>query len=244
MMKKKKAGRIALCVALALAAAVAACAAYISDYYRADASVRACLSGGGSVTASQTATGLFLDGPGTDAALIFYPGAKVEYTAYAPLLSAFAADGVDCFLEKMPGNLAIFGKGRAEKVMRTWDYDRWYLAGHSLGGAMAADWAAAHPEALAGLVLLAAYPTKPLPEGLAVLELYGSEDGVLDREKRDAGDAYLPEGAVVQVLEGGNHAQFGDYGPQKGDGAAAVSRQEQQSWTAAQIEAWLSDGRD
>ena len=83
------------------------------------------------------------------------------------------------------------------------------------------------------MILLASYPTKELDE--RTLELYGSEDLVLNAEKRAEGDAYLPEGSVVQVIEGGNHAQFGDYGEQEGDGSAAISREEQQKRTVEAI---------
>lgn len=89
---------------------------------------------------------------------------------------------------------------------------------------------------LDGLVLLAAYATKPLPEHLAVLELHGSADGVLNREKLAAGRQYLPASAVCEELPGGNHAQFGAYGPQKGDGAAAVTGAEQLAWAVDRIE--------
>ena len=61
------------------------------------------------------------------------------------------------------------------------------------------------------------------------------EDGVLDRQKLDAGIQYLPAGAVIQVIPGGNHAQFGSYGPQKGDGTALISPAEQWAETAALI---------
>ena len=85
---------------------------------------------------------VFLDGSGTNHALIFYPGAKVEYTAYVPLFYELAAQGLDCFVVKMPGNMAILGMNKAEDIMAEYDYESWYLSGHSLGGAMAANFAA------------------------------------------------------------------------------------------------------
>ena len=237
---KKKLRRAALGAGFVLAALAVASLVYLADFYRADADAAACLAGGGAVAVTRIDTGLFLDGPGTEAALVFYPGAKVEYTAYAPLLFSLAEDGVDCFCVKMPGNLALLGGNRVEALRAAYPYARWYLAGHSLGGVAAANWAAAHPGALAGLVLLAAYPTKQLPADLPVLELYGSADGVMNRERRAAGDRYLPARAVVLELEGGNHAQFGNYGPQKGDGQAECSRAEQQAWTASAIRDWMA----
>ena len=180
--------------------------------------------------------GWLLDGPGVRDALVFYPGGNVEPTAYLPLLMALAEDGVDCFLVKMPLDLAVFRMEAAAPIQDAYDSDRWYIGGHSLGGAGAAIYAARHPDRLSGLVLLAAYATKPLDEGLSVLELHGSEDGVLNRKKLEEGRQYLPASAISEELPGGNPAQFGAYGPQKGDGVATVSREQQIAWAVARIE--------
>ncbi len=94
--------------------------------------------------------------------MVFYPGAKVEYTAYLPLMYRLAEQGMDCFLIKMPCNLAFLGQNKAGNVVGSYKYERWYLSGHSLGGAMAASYVSKHLEQLEGLVLLAAYPTQEL----------------------------------------------------------------------------------
>ena len=154
-------------------------------------------------------------------------------------VTALAEDGVDCFLVKMPLNMAFMDLNAAAAVQADYAYDRWYIGGHSLGGAMAAVYAAEHGEELSGLILLAAYATKPLDQHLAVLELHGSEDGVLNRDKLEQGRQYLPSSALAEELPGGNHAQFGDYGPQKGDGAATVSREEQTRWAVDRIEGMI-----
>ena len=228
-MKKK----ILIVLAAVFLAIAAGFGIYVSDYYHASEYVTESLPGTGNVQIEEIRNGLFLDGPGEENALIFYPGGKVEYTAYIPLLSALAEEGTDCFLLKMPCNLAILGINRASAVMTdsSYTYAHWYIGGHSLGGVAASSYAADHD--LDGLILLASYPTKELDE--RTLELYGSEDLVLNAEKRAEGDAYLPEGSVVQVIEGGNHAQFGDYGEQEGDGSAAISREEQQKRTVEAI---------
>jgi pimeloyl-ACP methyl ester carboxylesterase len=119
--------------------------------------------------------------------------------------------------------------------MASRSYADWYVGGHSLGGVMAADFAAKQAAELRGLVLLASYPTGDLAPSLRVLSISGSEDGVLNREKLEAGTRYLPEDAVLQVSPGGNHAQFGSYGPQKGDGEPRISPAEQWAETAAII---------
>ena len=209
---------------------------YVNDYYHTDENVQEYLQTKETVSVTEMSDGLYLDGPGDNAAMIFYPGAKVEYTAYLPLLSDLAEQGIDCFLIKMPCNLAFFGQNKAKKIMDSYEYDYWYLSGHSLGGAMAASYASGHLESLNGLVLLAAYPTKSLKsDSFSVLSLYGSEDGVLNMEKMEEGKAYMPVDYAEVCIEGGNHAQFGNYGEQKGDHAADISREEQQAQTVEAI---------
>jgi hypothetical protein len=82
-------------------------------------------------------------------------------------------------------------------------------------------------------VLLAAYATRPLDPGLQVLVVVGSEDGVVNRAKLEAGLRYLPADARVVTIPGANHAQFGSYGPQRGDGEALISPEKQWAETAA-----------
>jgi len=218
------------------------CIWYVNDYYRSDVSVENYLQGSDTVTVTEIEDGLLLDGAGTDVALIFYPGAKVEYTAYVPLFFELAEQGVDCFLLEMPCNLAILGQNKAEKIIEEYDYKQWYLAGHSLGGAMAATFASANPEELSTLILLAAYPTKSLEqEGLTVVSLYGSEDRVLNMEKLVEGREFMPENYTEICIDGGNHAWFGNYGEQDGDGVATISREEQLAQT---VEAILEIGEN
>ena len=205
------------------------------QYYHADASAWAALESDGTVTVTRTDYGWLFDGPSESDALIFYPGGKVEETAYAPLLHFLAEKGLDSCLVKMPFRLAVFGTDQAKDLISRYDYTHWYIGGHSLGGAMAANYAAGHGEQLSGVVLLAAYPTKQLDDSLLATIIYGSEDGVLNRKKLAEGDKYLPESVETYVIEGGNHAQFGNYGEQKGDGKAAISAGEQQRQTVELI---------
>ena len=216
---------------LILAVLIVGFALYAAVYYHADAAALAALGSDEAVAVTRTDYGWLFDGPGDEAALIFYPGAKVEETAYAPLLRALAERGVDACLLKMPLRMAFFDMDRAEAVRAEHDYARWYVGGHSLGGAVAAICASKHPGDFDGVVLCAAYPTKPLDEAMTELSLYGSEDGVLDRARLEAGRQYAPAASEEYVIAGGNHAQFGSYGPQRGDGEAAISAEEQ--WTRA-----------
>ena len=142
---------------------------------------------------------------------------------------------MDVCLVRMPFRLAVFGVNKADHVMAHHDYARWYIGGHSLGGAMAASYAAAHSGQLSGLYLLAAYPTNPLDENTRAAVIYGSEDGVLNRTRLAEAKRYLPGSSVTYVIEGGNHAQFGNYGIQSGDGKAVISAEEQQRRTAELI---------
>ncbi len=236
---KRRTKRVLLILGLALAALGLVCGVYFGTYSRATPQAAALLQGSNAVQVKAVDKGWLLDGPGTEAALVFYPGGKVEAEAYLPLLTALAEDGVDCFLVRMPLNMAFMDMNAAADIQTAYAYDRWYVGGHSLGGAMAAVYAAEHGEGLSGLVLLAAYATKPLDEHLAVLELHGSEDGVLNRKKLEEGKRYLPASALAEELPGGNHAQFGDYGLQKGDGVATVSREAQTRWAVDRIEGMI-----
>ena len=237
MNRNKK--RILLIAGLALALLGAACGIYFGTYSRATAQAAALLKGSDAVEVKAVDGGWLLDGLGTEDAFIFYPGGKVEATAYLPLLTTLAEDGIDCFLLQMPLNLAIFDTDAAAPVQDAYTYDRWYVGGHSLGGVCAAMYAAKNADRLSGLVLLAAYSTKPIDPRLSVLELHGSQDRVLDMNKLAENRSNLPASALSEELPGGNHAQFGDYGLQKGDGAAAVSREEQTRWAADRIEGMI-----
>ena len=239
--KNRPARRGLRLLAAALPALLAGAALYCAVYYHADETALAALGSGGSVSVARTDYGWLFDGPGEDAALIFYPGAKVEETAYAPLLRQLAERGVDVCLVKMPLRLALLGMDRAGTVMAEHDYARWYIGGHSLGGAVAANYASAHPGELDGLVLLAAYPTHPLGGTGTEISLYGSEDGVLDRDRLEAGRQYAPERSEELVIEGGNHAQFGSYGSQRGDGEASIPPAEQWAQAADFIAAEIED---
>lgn len=217
--------------------------AWLSDFYRADSDAGRYLVSTGGVTVERSANGWRFDGPGEAAALIFYPGAKVEASAYAPLLFRLAEGGVDAFLVKMPFNIAFFNKQAADRLIGSYRYESWILAGHSLGGAMASDYAAAHAEKIEGLALLAAYPTEKLDDNLAFLSVYGDRDGVLNFERYEAKRAYWPRNAQELLIPGGNHAQFGSYGRQSGDGEAAIDREKQQQITVDAILRWIDEQR-
>ena len=231
--------RKAVLSASALLLIAAFCFVWLSDFYPADPESGQYLVSAGGVKLERSVNGWRFDGPGEAAALIFYPGAKVEAAAYAPLLFSLAAGGVDAFLVQMPFRLAVLDQRAAERLIGTYPYRRWILAGHSLGGAMASGYAAAHADTVGGLVLLAAYPTEKLDDSQAFLSVYGDRDGVLNFERYETSRACWPRTAQELVIPGGNHAQFGNYGPQSGDGEAAISRAEQQKLTVDAILRWI-----
>ena len=104
-----------------------------------------------------------------------------------------------------------------------------------------ASYAAKHTDELDGLVLLAAYSTADLTDsGLRVYSTYGSEDGVLNREKYEADRTNLPQDTTETVINGGCHAGFGSYGAQKGDSAPVISAEEQQRQSADALAAWMN----
>lgn len=163
------------------------------------------------------------------AGLIFYPGGKVEYEAYAPLMEAFADKGILCILPGMPANLAVFGIDRATGLKDEFpQITKWYMGGHSLGGAMAASYVSSYREEFAGLILLGAYSTVDLNgSDLRVISVYGSNDNVMNKAKYDSCRENLPKDTAEQVIEGGCHSYFGDYGMQKGDGTPSITHDEQ-----------------
>lgn len=206
---------------------------YVSDYYRAEDVALEVLAQDSGITVQDNLTILSPTSP-TDTAIIFYPGAKVEAEAYLPLLDQIRQTGVTCILVHMPFHMAIFDADAAEKVMEQFpEIQHWYMAGHSMGGAMASKFASDHPDEVEGLILLGAYLYGDYPEEKA-LTIYGS----LNQSVED----HIDYTQNIVEIQGGNHAQFGNYGAQKGDLPAEISAQEQQAQTVAAIEAFLSEG--
>ena len=149
-------------------------------------------------------------------------------------MRALAERGVLCILIKMPFNLAIFDTGAAKGVKDSFDFiDDWYIGGHSLGGSAAAMYVEENPDEFDGLILLGAYSSVNLSDtGMDVLSIYGTEDGILNREKYEECRANLPDGFTEEIIDGGCHAYFGMYGIQEGDGIPRITPDEQIDLTA------------
>lgn len=167
---------------------------------------------------------------------ILYPGGHVDYRSYAPIAREIAGRGYLVSVVRMPLSLAVFSADRADGVISAYpDIRYWVMGGHSLGGSMAASYAKNHPDRVQGVVFWASYPAVGddlSGTDLKGLTVFGSNDLVLDRDRYDATLPLLPPGTIRQVIQGGNHAQFGDYGPQPGDGTAGIPAEEQQRQAA------------
>lgn len=203
---------------------------WTSDYYRAEEDVISLINADTSI---QTVSNLMIFRPDVPngRGIIFYPGAKVEHTAYSPLLIKLKNEGFTCVLVRMPRNMAFLGADEADKVYaKLPEIKSWYIAGHSLGGAMASSYASKNKEKVEGLILLGSYIYGDYPSEKA-LTVYGTFNSNLEKN--------ITYTDNIVVIEGGNHAQFGSYGAQKGDPEASISAEEQQRITAEAIKRFI-----
>ncbi len=195
---------------------------WAADYYRAEKTALAILENEN----VQVKDGVVVLSPNeeSDEGFIFYPGGKVEAVAYLPILQKIVDEiGMNCYLVEMPLNLAFFNSDAAKEVMQDYDeIEKWYVGGHSLGGAMASDFASKNPDLVEGLVVMGAYVYGDYPTENA-LTVYGTFNSELE-DNIDYTDN-------IVIIEGGNHAQFGNYGKQSGDEDATISAEEQQDIT-------------
>jgi hypothetical protein len=173
--------------------------------------------------------------------LIFYPGGRVDARSYAAPLREIAAQGYLVVLVPVNLNLAFFDINAAEPVIAAHpEITHWVVSGHSLGGVAAAIFTSTHPE-VNGLVFWASYPADESLKNsdLRVLSIYGTND-MAGMAKFDETKALNPVNTQYVVIDGGNHAQFGDYGPQPGDNAATISRADQQSQVVTAVVTFLA----
>ena len=172
----------------------------------------------------------------TETGLIFYPGGLVEPTAYAPILHQIAEKGVLVIIIPMPLNLAIFNTGAANAVIDAYpDISTWILAGHSLGGASAAIFAENYPNKIGAIALWDSYPADSADlsdNTISVISIFGTTNNIPNTKNFDDKKYLLPADTIFIGIEGANHAQFGDYGPQKGDVVASMSLAEQHEQVA------------
>ena len=236
--KMKKYLKIFIAFVIIVSVSVASFFVYVSDYYEADLGEAPVFAPTDNISVNIIDDKTIVYMPeGAEIGLIFYPGGKVENTAYIPLMKACASRGIACVLLEMPFNLAVLDVNGADGIQEMYpEITEWYIGGHSLGGSMAATYASQNSDDFNGLVLLGAYSTTDISDGgMKVLSVYGSEDKVLNKEKYIEYKPNLPENFTEVVIEGGCHAYFGMYGEQEGDGVASISNQEQIEKTADAI---------
>ncbi len=173
----------------------------------------------------------------TSRGLIYYPGGLVDPEAYAVTAQGIADEGYLVVIPKMPLNLAFLGINRADEILSKYpEIDSWVIGGHSLGGAMAADYAKNNLDSVDGLIMFASYPAKnedflnfPKP----ILVIIASNDP--GAPKQEAFYEAVANSATLFVIEGGNHRQYADYNFQNNDGIATISAAEQQAEIIAAV---------
>lgn len=184
--------------------------------------------------------------------LVVYPGGLVRPQAYQWLGTALAPAGVETVIVRFPLDLAVTGINRADAVIARYAQGRpVVLAGHSLGGAMAAQYLSsqnvggAAAGKVRGLILMGAYPAGNVSlkgqTNLAVLSLLGEHDTVAKASDVKGGLTRLPASAKLVTIEGSVHAFFGRYGPQKGDGVPTVSRADAEAQIVRAVLTFLRD---
>ena len=173
---------------------------------------------------------VFYPSAATDRGLIYYPGGLVDPEAYAVTAQGIADEGYLVVIPKMPLNLAFTGINRADGIRADYpEIESWVIGGHSLGGAMAAEYAKNNVDSIDGLIMFASYPSNsedfvdfPVP----ILTIIGSRDP--GAPKQESFYEVVADSAILFVIEGGNHRQYADYSFQNNDGVASVSVVEQQ----------------
>lgn len=228
----------AITLALVSFAFVAGLVFWVSGAYSAtDTALQAMKSDSAVFVTEENAWAIFFpfDDPRPETGFIFYPGANVDFRAYAPVMKLIAARGYFVAVLPMPFNLAFFDSNAAARVQAAYpEIENWFVGGHSLGGVVASSYVAIHPD-IKGAVLWAAMPADDalIARGTNVVSIHGSRDGLFTPADLDDSRGLLPANTSFISIEGGNHSQFGSYGLQDGDLEATISPEEQWAQVAA-----------
>ncbi len=204
---------------------------YVSDYYK-SIDIDKYLTSNEIVKVEKKDDGYFFDGPGTENLIIMYPGAKVEYTSYAPLLYKLSESGIDSYIVKMPLNIAFFGKNKASNIINNYKYNNYYVMGHSLGGVVLSSFIKNRND-ISGIIFLASYPNNII--NIKSLSIYGDNDKVLNIKKYNEAKKHFNNSNTEFIIKGGNHSGFASYGNQKDDGERIISIDEQINITIDEI---------
>ncbi|MFC0525553.1 alpha/beta hydrolase [Pontibacillus salicampi] len=236
---------VLLIVSTLLAASGIAGYIYLQPYEASDYAKQQLTSTASVTVADQDKWILFEPNRSTQTSIIFYPGGLVEPESYAPFASRLAESGYRTYIVKMPLHLAVLGIDRALEIQEQDTNETLIMGGHSLGGSMAARYAA-EQDGIDGLFLLAAYAEEGgdlSKSSMPVLSISGDKDGILNMRNFREGKAFLPDDARYEKMQGANHAQFGSYGPQDGDEQADIERTEQVQRTVTLLSEWINNFR-
>ena len=177
--------------------------------------------------------------------IVLYPGGKVEPEAYSYYGKQLASKGYLVAIPNVHFNFALFDSNKAQKIIENYpSVEKWIVGGHSLGGVAAAKFAYQHPKIVNGVILLGSYPS----EGddfsktmTPMLSIYAEKDGLTTVDKINESKKLLSSNATMHEIKGGNHAQFGVYGLQKGDNKADITVKKQQDEMVSVTSKWITD---
>ena len=229
--------RIVLVALVVLAVVLAVGFVWLNDLADPTPEASAALASDAAVTVTQDGAIVFQPAEPATTGFIFYPGGRVAAEAYAPQMRAIAEAGYLAVITPMPFGLAVLAPDAADAVIADHpEIEQWVIGGHSLGGAMAAQYAGENDDRIDGLALWAAYPAEGTDlsgADIMAASISASNDGLATPDEIQASAARLPAETTFVEIEGGNHAQFGWYGEQGGDGEATIGPAEQQDQTVA-----------
>lgn len=177
--------------------------------------------------------------------IILYPGAKVEPEAYSYFAKGLAKDGYTVIIPNIKFNFALLDVNKAEQVIESYPtIKNWYVGGHSLGGVAAASFAYENLNKIDGIIFLGSYPNNSndfSDLNVPILSLYAENDGLSTISKIEETKHLLSQDTTMYEVLGGNHAQFGMYGKQKGDKKATITAKQQQDKIIEVTTKWLDE---
>lgn len=237
--------RLFLIIVLALL--IVGVASYLFYYIPADNTAIVALSSNGSYNVNNTSDYITFTPTSNKSStgIIFYPGAKIQPEAYSVIASKLASNGYTTIIVKMPFNLAIFGENKANEVIaQHGEISTWVIAGHSLGGVYASDYAVNNQDKIKGLIYLGSYPDANASNAtFKALSIRGSFDGFTTNKTISENLNKFPTNTTFITINGGNHYNFADIvgGVQEGDHMSTIDKQEQQNMTIGYILEFLKN---
>lgn len=193
---------------------------YANDYYRAKESANEIYQENGSLT---------FDALNEDLGFIIYPGGKVDEKAYSPLAKKLNEEGYKVVIAKFPFKLGILDTNEAENIIKkNPNIKSWVIVGHSLGGTCASMYVADNNTLVTGIAFLGSYTNENLRDlPIKTISILGTNDKIVNMENYENTKEMYNTSHKFYEIEGGNHAYYGVYGEQEGDGEATISNEEQ-----------------